>query len=485
MGATLVAYLLLLLGIGKWAQARTNTEGDFFLGGRRVGPWIAAVGASATSSSAWTLLGVSGLAYGSGLQAVWLFPACVGGFALNWFVIAPALQRYGHRTGAMTLIEVLAGPPAGRIRRAVVVLASLIVLVSLGAYVAAQFQAAGKLFHDIFAVPAWQAVVVGGAVILAYTWLGGFWAVSVTDTVQGLMMAATAVVLPIVAVHTVGGFGALFDSVLEVDVHEFANPLGASTNLVVLGVVLGYLGIGVGYPGQPHVAKFFLALEQEPDSVKRARRVALTWACLVYAGMILLGWSGRVLIDTLGDNEVVFVRVVRDLLPAALGGVMIAAVLSAIMSTADSQLLVASSTVTHDLGVAGTTKSNVLWRSRIVVFVLTAAAVIAALTGSESIFERVLFAWAAMGAAFGPLLIVKIILRRRVPAARALGSMAVGFGWSVLAYFCHADWFPEAPWSRWGLVHRGVVPFLAAFLVAWLGTEPEETGDPEVLQAFD
>ena len=476
MGATLVAYLLLLLGIGTWAQRRVQSESDFYLGGRRIGPWIAAIGASATSSSAWTLLGVSGLAYSSGLKAVWLFPGCVGGFALNWFLIAPALQRHSHRTGAMTLIEVLAGPAGTAMRRAVVVLASFIVLASLGVYVASQFHAAGKLFHDLFHIPAWQAVVGGGAAIVVYTWMGGFWAVSVTDTVQGLMMALTALILPIAALISVGGFAALGDALQDVPVAHFLSASGgASWDLAALGMVLGFLGIGLGYPGQPHVAKFFLALERDPKSVRSARRVALLWACVVYAGMILLGLCGRALIESMSDGEVVLVRVARDLFPAAISGVMVAAVLSAMMSTADSQLLVAASTVTHDL-TPSISKSNVLLRSRVVIMVLTMAAVIAALSGEETIFNRVLFAWGAMGAAFGPLLIAKVVMKRRVSSQRAFAAMAVGFLWSVLAYFFHKTWFPSPPGSSWGLVHRGIVPFLAAFLIAVVGTNRQKTG---------
>ena len=430
---TLVVYNLVLLGIGLFTRRRTHDGTDFFLGGRKLGPMVAAVSASASSSSAWTLLSVSGAAYAWGLGALWLFPACVGGFLLNWFLLAPALHRRSHRDGTVTVTDVLAGPPGRKGRRVVVWSCSLIILVSLLAYVASQFQAAGKAFTAHFDVDPGVAILIGCGIVVAYTLLGGFWAVSITDTLQGLLMAATALLLPLAAFLEVGGWSGLSSGLAEVTVPGY---LSLGRNLAppaALGFVLGLLGIGLGYPGQPHVVNRFMALNERPGSLRRARGVAIAWAVVVYGGMLLLGFCSRVLLPGVGDAEQVFFRATTHLFPPVMAGVMVAAVLSAIMSTADSQLLVAASAVTNDLGFGGRATGGMLRTSRQVVVTLSLLALFPAIFGGQKIFDNVLFAWSAMGAAFGPLLIVTVI-RGPLRTGRALAAVVTGFVLSVGAY---------------------------------------------------
>lgn len=220
---TLIVYKVVLLGIAWVAQRRTHDEADYFLGGRRLGPWVAAISASASSSSAWTLLGVSGAAYAWGLGALWLFPSCVGGFLLNWYVLAPPLRRLARRRGAITVSDILAGERGAAWHLTIRRVAGAIVLVSLGAYVAAQFSASGKTFAETFDLDPTTSILIGAGVVLIYTLIGGFWAVSLTDTLQGVLMAATAVVLPLGALIEVGGFGALARAIAEVPVEGFAS----------------------------------------------------------------------------------------------------------------------------------------------------------------------------------------------------------------------------------------------------------------------
>lgn len=459
---TLVAYKMVLVAIGILTRRRTRNAQDYFLGGRKLGPLVAAVSASASSSSAWTLLGVSGAAYAWGLSAVWLFPACVGGFVFNWYILAPALQRLSHRTRALTVTEILTGPPGQPLRRVVSTVASLIVLLSLCVYVASQFQGAGKAFSETFGFSITTSILIGGGVVIFYTLIGGFWAVSLTDTLQGLVMAASAFFLPLAALIAVGGPLELVEQLSAVPVAGFLSLTGNLPWAAGLGFVFGLLGIGLGYPGQPHVVNRFMALREGPDSVRRARRIAITWAVVVYSGMLLLGLCGRVLFPDLADREVVFFTTAYQLFPPYVAGVLIAGVLSAIMSTADSQLLVAASSVTHDLEWGGSSGETLLKRSRLVVFLISLGALTAALFGSQEIFSPVLFAWTAMGAAFGPLLVLTV-LRGPVPAGRSLGAMLAGFVLSVLAYS-----FPETQ----GTVVERVIPFVAAFLIAaWPSAE--------------
>jgi sodium/proline symporter len=466
IGLTLVVYKIVLVGIGLLAQRSTKDAADFFLGGRRLGPWVAALSASASSSSAWSLLGVSGAAFAWGLGAVWIFPACVGGFILNWYVLAPALRAHSAKSGALTVTDVLAGPrdaPGSSTLRRV---ASAIILLSLMTYVAAQFQGAGKTFAETFAMSRPAAIGLGGGIVVLYTLLGGFWAVSLTDTLQGGVMVVAAVVLPALALVELGGLGPLLHALgrLEGGAGSLTRGLEGPA---AFGFVAGLLGIGLGYPGQPHVVNRFMAL-RDAGSVARARQISIAWAVLLYAGMIVAGWSARILVPEVADKETAFIALTRLLLSPVGAGVMIAAVLSAVMSTADSQLLVAASSVAHDLPRADLPRANdadrMLRRSRVVVVALSALAMLGAVLGGDDIFSNVLFAWSAMGAAFGPLLLVEVLAGPVAPRAR-LVAMLAGFSLSVVAYYL----------GGWGVggeargVAERVVPFVVALAIAWRG----------------
>lgn len=455
--ATLIVYQLALIALGLMTRERNRDGVDFFLGGRQLGPTVAAIAASASSSSAWTLLGVSGAAYSWGLSALWLFPACVGGFAINWMFIAPALRRASHETGAVTVTELIAGPVGRQGRQAIVVVASVIVLVSLGLYVAAQFQAAGKTFTETFGLSPVDSILIGAGVVLFYTMVGGFWAVAVTDALQGLMMATAAVIIPIAALMTVGGPFALAEGLRAVPVDGYLSLTRNMAWPAALGFILGLLGIAIGYPGQPHVVNKFMAMKPGDAALNHARRVGIGWGVLVYAGMLLAGLAGRVILPGLGDPEVVLISLANLLLPGVGAGLLIAAILSAIMSTADSQLLVAASAITYDLEI-GRNRGSLLTRSRIVVLGLGLGAIGAALYGSQEIFSRVLFAWAAMGAAFGPLILI-VITRGPVSARATVLAMVVGFASSVSAYYL--------PPHAWKGVFERIIPVLLALAIVY------------------
>ncbi|MGY6630724.1 MAG: sodium/proline symporter [Wenzhouxiangella sp.] len=453
LALTLLVYILGLLGIGLWAQRRIRDSEDFHLAGRRMGPWVAALSASASSSSAWTLLGMSGAAYAWGLQAVWLIPAVVSGFVINWVFIAPRLQPASHANQSLTLVEFLASgqpePAQARLRA----LGAIIILFCFTLYVASQFQAAGTAISTALAVPSTAAILVGAVVMLAYVFLGGFWAASVTDALQGLMMLLVALVLPVVALVAVGGPAGLIDGLQALDDPSLLNWSNQPNFWLTLVFVAGLFGIGLGYPGQPHVVNRFMALEKAED-IAFARRIALGWAILIYIGMVLLGWSGRVLMPELADAESILLALSVEYLPAVLGGLITGGVLAAIMSTSDSQLLVAGSAVSHDLR-RGRLSLKV---DRLVILILGILAVVLALAFPASIFDRVLFAWQVLGNAFGPLLIVLLFLGPVRPAHR-LAAMLVGAGLTILISFA-----PQAPGNA---VERLVPFFLALAIAAW------------------
>ncbi|MDZ7768661.1 MAG: hypothetical protein U5K38_06120 [Woeseiaceae bacterium] len=347
---TLVVYNALLIGVGVWAHKRNASVEDFFLAGRGLGSWVAAISASASSSSAWTLLGVSGAAYAWGLPALWLFPATVGGFVLNWLWVAPRVRRLTEEEGAVTMSALLAPATLGKGRGNVLRLAAVIIVFSFVFYVASQFEAAGKAFESVFGLTKEASILTGAGIVLAYTLLGGFWAVSVTDTIQGMLMALAAIVLPVVALLAVGGPADLLAGLREVS--GSGSPATPACSYAAMAVfVIGILGIGIGYPGQPHVVNRFMAyadrksLHRRPHPHRAARPS-------VVARMLTLGLCARVLYADLGDAEQVLFHTASELLPAVIAGVMLAAVLSAIMSTADSQLLVAASAISHDWRLA-------------------------------------------------------------------------------------------------------------------------------------
>lgn len=457
---TLVLYNALLIGIGLWARDRNSDVADFFLAGRRLGPWIAAISASASSSSAWTLLGVSGAAYAWGLPALWLFPSTVGGFLINWIWIAPRLQKLAHEEGAVTLSAVVAPAGLGDKRRVVLRAAAAIIVFCFVFYVASQFEAAGKAFESTFSLSKQTSILIGAGIVLAYTLLGGFWAVSVTDSVQGILMFVAAIVLPAVALIAVGGLDALFVGLSAMN--TAGSPTASLSSVMVVLFVLGLLGIGIGYPGQPHVVNRFMALKDE-KSLQQGRIIALTWAVIVYSGMLTLGFSARVLFADLGDSEQVLFKAASELLPPVVAGVMLAAVLSAIMSTADSQLLVASSAISYDWNLADDKIESGLSKSRMTVIVVLILATILALVWRADIFSRVLFAWSSLGSAFGPILVMRLI-GRSVSAQGTLVAMLSGFGLTVLI-----SWFPDMP----GDFAERIVPFSVALAVAAGSSRPK------------
>lgn len=449
---TLVVYNALLIGVGLWARSRNRDVQDFFLAGRGLGAWVAAISASASSSSAWTLLGVSGAAYAWGLPALWIFPSTVGGFLINWAWVAPRLQKLAAGEGAVTLSEVVAPASLGAHRRLILRVAALIIVFCFTFYIASQFEAAGKAFESVFQLSKASSIVIGASIVLVYTLLGGFWAVSVTDTLQGLLMSLAAFLLPVAALYAVGGFGALADGLAAAG--NGGSPIAAG-GIASVFFVLGLMGIGANYPGQPHVVNRFMALKDD-RALRQGRIIAMAWAVLVYAGMLLLGLSSRVLFADIGDSEQVLFRAATELLPAVIAGVMLAAVLSAIMSTADSQLLVASSAISYDWNLADRRPEDGLTGTRRTVLAVLVMATVLALVWRADIFSRVLFAWSAAGSAFGPVLIMRLIGRSVSPAA-TLAAMVAGFGLTVIISF-----FPDAP----GDAAERLLPLFVALAIA-------------------
>ncbi|MFY9342122.1 MAG: hypothetical protein WAT39_06525 [Planctomycetota bacterium] len=444
----LAAWLSALLVLGFVARRRTHDAADFYLGGKTLGPWVAALSANASSSTAWSLVGVCGFAYTHGLAALWLIPGCVGGFVLNWWFVAPRLRA---QTGAaLTLTDFLAGEPGRPGRRAVVVAAALLTLFSLTAYVAAQIQVAGTAFDHTFATgPAWGAIL-GAAVTLTYTLAGGYLASSITNTVQGMQMVGVAIVLPIAAIVHLGGPAAFVDAVARIDAPGYHGLAGTYEGAAAFAFVLGLCGIGLGYPGQPHAVNKFMGMAPGA-SMAVARTVGIGWAVLLYSGMLVLGLAARASWPApAGGTDQVLYEASRHLFHPLLDAIIIASALAAIMSTVDAHLLVCASSLTHDLGLARRLPGRELLLARATVLGIGVVATLAALRLEANVFKNVLFAWGALGSAFGPLLLVRLA-GADVPPRWALASILTGGGLAIAGHY-----------------HPLLAPRFADLVVSWL-----------------
>ncbi|GGF60115.1 sodium/proline symporter [Alteromonas lipolytica] len=453
---TLIVYKLLLLAVGFWAQRRTSDTADYFLGGRQLGPVVASISYGASSASAWTLLGMSGMAYSYGLVAFWMAGGAVAGAIFAWFWIAPRLLQRSHAGGQLTLTEFITENTTSTQAQRIKVLASGMILFCFVLYISSQFQGAGNTFASTFDMDASESIILGGTIILIYTLLGGFWAVSVTDTLQGILMLIAAVLLPLSAWHAADGWQGISAALHAAGEPALLSYSGTAAGLTAVGVVVGGLAVGLGTFGQPHLVSRFMAL-RDTKALNQARWMATAWFALVFFGMCFLGIAGRALLPSLDNPETLFFEITTSLFPSVFGAVMVAAVLSAIMSTADSMLLVAAACVAHDLGVEKFVKGRELLISRLAMLTVSVAAIALAIALPASIFSRVLFAWTAIGAAFGPLLIAKL-LGWRLTGSGIFAGMLSGF---VAAIVFNA--LPNAP----GDIAERTIPFLLAGLVLW------------------
>jgi len=375
------------------------------------------------------------------------------GFAFNWFFIGDRLRALSLRENSVTLTELLCGQ-----HRPMRILASIIILLSLGVYVASQFKAAGVTFSATLGVGEVAAITTGGGIVMLYTMTGGFWAVSVTDLIQGLVMAAAAILVPAVALTHVGGWQGMADGLLAADNPVLLDWWRGKSGPAAIGFLIGTLGIGLGYPGQPHVVNRFMAMRTGAE-VRQGTWISLAWALIIYSGMLVAGWCGHAVLNEIDNQEAVLLLITNKLFSPVLAGVIIAAVLSAIMSTADSQLLVCASSVSYDLA-----QKRSRFSDRLTVVVVGVLAILAAIYIEKSIFDSVLFAWSALGAAFGPLLLVRL-WRGQVAANYAFTSMASGFAITLIWYFTP---------SLKALIYELVPAFGVALMIALLGANQTE-----------
>ena len=446
-------YTLGIVAVGLYsARFARRSDEDYFLAGRSLGSWMAALSASASSESGWVTLGLVGLAFANGVEAYWIIPGCLCGFLFNWFVIAGRLSDESRRLGALTLPDFF----ALRFRERVPVIRILSVIVILTAmmlYVAAQFAAAGKSFAAISDRVDYRAgVLIGALIVLIYTVSGGFRAVCWTDFLQALLMVGTLVVFPIYLLAREGGFSATFDQLRTTNPQllDFT-PDKAGLSLVGFLLGAGALGINFGYPGQPHVLARFMSLKSRKQIVAGGI-IAFFWGLLVYWGAVTVGlvarematrgadWAQVMLDPQTEQQELALVLSAMHLLPGVLSGLVLAAVLAAICSTADSQLVVAGSSVANDLYsrlVDKTGRPAHLLLNRLTILVLGVVAVLLVIRQDIKVYTYVLtYGWAVLGASFGPQMILALLWKRASHAGCVAGMLTgfvVAIAWKLFA----------------------------------------------------
>lgn len=473
-----VIYLVLILIVGFIASRLTKTLPDFLLAGRRLGPWVVAFSERASGESGWMLLGLTGLAYASGLgdptgtklePALWTAVGGVLGIVASWILVAKRLRGESERLGAITLprffeLRFRGNDPMIRF------VAAGIITFCFAFYVAAQFDAVGKSLEQTFGWHHMIGVLVGAAIIVFYTLMGGFIAVAWTDFVQGWIMLVTLVVLPIVTLIHLGGLGALSDKISAIN-PQLLTVTGGRSDWTLLRGILGGFGVGLGYVGQPHLLARYMSIRSTAD-IKVSRRIAITWAILAYSGAVLmglvaLGYFGQ---GYFSDPEKMMPELAISIFPSGLAGILICGALAAMMSTADSQLLVTTSAVSEDVyhqvvNRAASQKKLVLI-SRIATLVIGLIA-IALSTLPRSIFDKVLFAWAGLGATFGPALVMALWWRKTTRNG-ALAGMITGF-LSIIVW-------ENSPLSGklYSLVPGFIIALIAVVVVSFLTQESEE-----------
>lgn len=436
-------YMVGMLLIGVASAKKNKNADDYFLGGRNLGGWVAAFSAQASDMSGWLLMGLPGGIYAFGANQAWIAIGLFLGTVFNWLFISGRLRSYTIKAGdALTIPEYLSNRFRDN-KNILKAISAIVIVVFFLVYTASAFAAGGKLFASVTNLDYHWSLTIGSIVILGYTFLGGFLAVCNTDLVQGILMLIAVLAVPIVAVMLLGTGNIipnLIDSGLTVDAKDFLNIFMEDGKPITLVSILSQLAWGLGYCGMPHILVRFMAVRDEKELAK-SRRIAIVWVLLSLAVACIIGVIGRAylyptVLSTEGaEYENVFIEMIKKIfltdtnLPL-IGGLFLCGVLAAIMSTADSQLLVSSSAVANDLMLGVFFKNmkdkHILIASRVSVIVIAVIAYLIAWNPDSSIMLLVSDAWAGLGSAFGPAILMSLYWKRTNLAGAASGMITGG-----------------------------------------------------------
>ena len=495
--ATILCYLAAMLGVGIKFMRTNNTVDDFYLGGRKLGPFVTAMSAEASDMSSWLLMGLPGVAYLSGIcDAAWTAIGLAFGTWVNWLIVSKRIRRYSHRIGAITIPDFFSKRYHDK-KSILTCVSAVVIIIFFIPYTASGFAACGKLFHSLLGVNYMTAMIVCAIIIVAYTTLGGFLAASTTDFIQSIIMTIALLIVLFFGVDQAGGLSVVIDHAKQLPGYlsmtsTYDVGTGAAKPYKLLTIV-SLMAWGLGYFGMPHVLLRFMATKEE-EKLTLSRRIATVWvvismAVAVFIGVIGLAMSQEGVVETLegSASETIIVRIATLLssfgpVAAVAGGLILAGILASTMSTADSQLLAASSSVSQNLlsdflHIKMSEKTSVVI-ARCTVIAISIIAVFLARDPNSSVFGIVSFAWAGFGAAFGPVVLLALFWRRS-NLKGALVGMIVG---GVMVFVWKYGVRPlGGVLDIYELLPAFVVALAANVLVSLLTKAPEEA----VLQEFD
>jgi sodium/proline symporter len=402
-----VIYLAVLAGFALWSRQETHSMSGYFIAGKKLPPWVVAFSTNATGESGWLLLGLTGMGYVAGAQAFWVVAGEVVGIALSWLLLSRRIKRLSDESDSITVPDVLAARFDDR-KNVLRKVSVLIILVMVGAYVAAQMVATGKAFAGFTDLDYSSGVLVGAGVIILYTLVGGYKAVAWTDLFQGILMLLGLIIVPLIAIDAAGGWSSVLSMLDSQDPGLLTpwGPEGKSTAALV--GIFSFLAVGLPFMGVPQLMVRFMSARSE-QSLVPAMAISVVVILLFDLGAVLTGMAGRALFPGLEDPETILPLISTTLLHPVLGGIMMVVVLAAIMSTVDSLLILASSAVVRDYWqkIRGSQLSDsaLANRGKLITVVIGVIGIAFALNQTPLIFWFVLFAWSGLGAAFGPVLL--------------------------------------------------------------------------------
>ncbi|MCF7952641.1 MAG: sodium/proline symporter PutP [Spirochaetales bacterium] len=472
---TFIVYLVFLMSIGFFFYKRTNNIEDYLLGGRGMGKWVTALSAQASDMSGWLLMGLPGAVFLSGINQSWIAIGLFLGTVVNWILVAPRLRVYTEKTNSLTMasfFEERFKDPTGLLR----VISAIITLIFFAIYASSGMAAAGKLFEAMFGINYQTAVIVGSLVIVIYTFLGGFLAVCWTDLFQGALMFFSILIVPIIGYFLVGGASGISAAAVA---KEISSSMIPGTGVMAVMGIISTMAWGLGYFGQPHILVRFMSIKNIKE-VPKSTIIATVWVFISLSGAVLVGLVGSAMYPQApgGDAEKVFIYMINDIFNPWIGGILLAAILSAIMSTIDSQLLVSSSALTEDFYQKVIKKEasqgELIWIGRLSVIVIAIIAAVLALNPESSILGLVSYAWGGFGAAFGPVILMALFSKRTTWQS-ALAGMVTGAVVLVI-------------WKQVGLgsVMYEIVPgFIANYVVMLIVNMSIRQKDEVLMKTFD
>lgn len=454
MLAAVAFYLIAMVILGIICARKTDNVGDFYLGGRKLGPFVTAMSAEASDMSGWLLMGLPGLAYACGIaEASWTAIGLAIGTYLNWLIVSKRLRKYSQVCNAITIPDFFANRFKDK-SNVLTLISALIIIVFFIPYTGSGFSACGKLFESLFGADYHIAMIISAVVIIAYTTIGGFLAASITDFIQSIIMTIALVIVVIFGVYTAGGLTEIMNNSTSMDGYlsltKTFSVLKQETGEYSGLSIFSTLAWGLGYFGMPHVLLRFMAIN-DSKKLKTSRRVATIWVVISLAVAIFIGVVGLAMTAngsiadlTQSDPETIIVVIANLLakigpLAAVVGGIIIAGILASTMSTADSQLLAASSSVSENIirqfFKLKVTEKTAMLIARITVIIIAIIGVIIAWDPNSSVFQIVSFAWAGFGAAFGPVVLTALFWKRTTKWGAFAGILAGGvmvFVWKFI-----------------------------------------------------